>query len=355
MNKRFERHKLIPDWNQERLSKATVVIIGMGALGNEVARVLAMSGVGELIICDPDIIEESNLSRTVLFRQKDIGCLKVDAAGHMLGELFPGIEIIKRPSFLIQGVGLGELRDASLVVGCLDSRSARLQLAGRCQLVMANYLDGGTHPWGGEVRPYFDPEGPCYGCSLSSEERSIVDEPWSCLDSVNENPTGSAIPSSAVVGTWMGMIAVRFLMGVACPQGTIKIDGLRGTSVIIEQKRDPECSMHAPIGDVSIIKVRSGDTFLSLKNALPDGSVPLLWAPVQKSIHCPKCRYHETRWGVPANTLCNRCGNSLRPRTTLELDGVPENMKLEALGIAPREILAVRSKNELEWIELWEA
>lgn len=355
MNSRFKRHELISDWKQERLLNSTVVIIGMGALGNEVSRLLAMSGIGKLIICDPDIIEESNLSRATLFRQKDIGTLKVDAAYAALKELYPDIMIIKRPSLLIHGVGLGELKKASLVIGCLDSRSARLQISGRCQLVQAKYLDGGTHPWGGEIRPYFDENGPCYGCSLRPTDRSIVDEPWSCIDHDNENWEGSAIPSTAIVGSWMGMIAVRFLMGLSCPAGTIRIDASRGTSKIINQKRDPECPMHIPIGDTIKIDVTYKDKLHDLKKALPSGNVPLAWSEVQTSLFCIKCPHHENKWGRPKSEICPECGNTLLPRTTLELDDIPESLTLEELGIAPVEILAVRTKDKLEWIELCES
>lgn len=354
MNNRFQRHYLIPDWNQEQLTQSHVIVVGMGALGNEVARILAMSGVGNLVICDPDRIEESNLSRTVLFGQTDIGRLKVDAAADSLINLFPGIVVKKRPRPLVHGIGLGELRDASLVLGCLDSRSARLQLAGRCQLIKAAYIDGGTHPWGGEVRPYLDPEGPCFGCSLSEEERAVTDVPWSCLDKVQENPTGSAVPSSALVGTWMGMIAVRFLMGLDCPPGTLRIDGSRGTTMIVKQTRDPQCPMHDPVGTVNRVDVGSRDTFRELRSALPKGAVPLAWSPVQKHVECPGCAFKEISWRLPENRPCPQCGEALRSRTTLELDEVPGTLKLAHLGIPPREILAVRMQEGegVQWFEL---
>jgi len=71
VNERFARQTLIAGWEQERLQAATAVIVGMGALGNEVARILAMSGIGHLILCDHDTVALSNLSRCVLFREAD--------------------------------------------------------------------------------------------------------------------------------------------------------------------------------------------------------------------------------------------------------------------------------------------
>ncbi len=159
MNSRYARHELIPGWSQQKLTDAKVIIFGMGALGNEVARILAMSGIGHLLLCDPDRIAASNLSRTVLFRESDIGRFKVEVAATALREFNPELNIEMRSHPLVHGVGLAEIRDANLVISCLDSRSARLQLTGRCQLVKTPYIDGGTHAWGGEVRPYLDTDG----------------------------------------------------------------------------------------------------------------------------------------------------------------------------------------------------
>ncbi len=180
---RFARHRHVPGWDQEALANATVIIMGVGALGNVVAQILATSGVGRLILCDPDTVSASNLSRTPLFRPQHVGQAKVDAAAETLTALAPDTTIDGRCAGLVNGVGLAELRDADLVIGCLDSRGARLELAGRCGLVGARWIDAATTPWGGEVRPYLDPDGPCYSCTLTPAERNAHSEnavAWSC-------------------------------------------------------------------------------------------------------------------------------------------------------------------------------
>ena len=56
-----------------------VIVVGVGGIGNWVALDLALSGcINNLIIVDPDVVEESNLNRT-FFDYSDIGCFKVDA------------------------------------------------------------------------------------------------------------------------------------------------------------------------------------------------------------------------------------------------------------------------------------
>lgn len=350
----YDRHHRIPGWRQQALIDATVVVIGVGALGNEVARLLAMAGVGRLILCDPDRVDMTNLSRTVLFRRRDADeqNLKVDAAARTLSEFAAIIRIETRPAPLVHGVGLAELRDADLVVSCLDSRVARLQLAGRCGLVAAPWLDGGTSPWGGEVRPYLDPDGPCYGCGLGAEQRAVIDAPWSCAAVSEADPEGSSITLSAVVGSWMGTLAIRFLMGLPCPPQLQRLDGATGESVLVEQPRDHTCPLHQRADTPVLLAVHAGQSVGELLAALPAPGTVLSWNPIQTGIHCRSCQGRWEKWGVPSLGVCPQCGGSTRPHTTLEINRAPAEMSLAALGIAPREILAVRTDQDLAWVEL---
>jgi molybdopterin/thiamine biosynthesis adenylyltransferase len=349
---RFDRHRLVPGWDQRRLADATAVVVGMGALGNEVARLLAMCGVGRLMLCDPDRVATSNLSRCSLFRATDVGRLKVDAAADALAELQPGIVVNRRPLPLVSGVGLAELRDADVVMGCLDSKSARLQLAGRCNLVRAGWIDGGTNPWGGEVRPYLDPDGPCYGCGLTAAERGSADVPWSCVDVPAAGPEGAAAPASAIVGAWQVMLATRHLFGLPVPADLMAVDGVRGTTRLVTVARAADCPLHVPIGDVRAVPVSNRDTVGSLLAAIPPASVPLAWAPAQRSASCARCGHVVPGWRVPAVEPCPNCGSLLLPETTLDLDAAPATAELADLGVAPREILAVRTIAGIAWTEL---
>ncbi len=84
---RYARHELFfaslgkdPRAVQRRLRDASVAVIGVGGIGTWVSYLLAAAGVGRLVLVDGDVIEESNLTRQVLFRASDIGQRKVDVA-----------------------------------------------------------------------------------------------------------------------------------------------------------------------------------------------------------------------------------------------------------------------------------
>ena len=63
---RFARLEAIEWWDQSLLRNARILVVGAGALGNEIIKNLALLGVGNVIIVDMDRIELSNLSRSVL-------------------------------------------------------------------------------------------------------------------------------------------------------------------------------------------------------------------------------------------------------------------------------------------------
>ena len=77
---RYQRHELIDAWDQRLLSRSRIIVVGAGAVGNEVIKLLALIGIGNLLIVDFDRIEVHNLSRAVLFREADIGAAKAHVA-----------------------------------------------------------------------------------------------------------------------------------------------------------------------------------------------------------------------------------------------------------------------------------
>lgn len=275
---RYARHDLIPDWSQPALAAASAVIVGVGAVGSEAARLLAQAGVGRLLLCDPDTVEESNLSRGALYGPADVGRPKAEAAAAALRGREPGLAVTVRVADFRRGVGLAELRSASLVLSCLDSIADRVALSGRCGLIGAGMLDAGTHPWGGEVR-YYPPGGPCYACGCTPAERAQSTWHVACADPPGH--FGASAPVSAMTAAWQSVQAVRLLFGLPVPVGAVRLDPVTGMSETVALRRDPDCPMHHPL-DLSRVK-RAGltpaATVADLLALVEPGEQALTWQP----------------------------------------------------------------------------
>src|SRR5438876_3252542 len=125
---RFDRFKLIGWWDQQRLARARVLVIGAGALGNEIIKNLALLGVGNLLIADMDRVENSNLSRSVLYREHDNGALKATTAALAAREIYPDVKAHAFNGNIVHDLGLGAFRWADVVLGGLDNCEARLAI-----------------------------------------------------------------------------------------------------------------------------------------------------------------------------------------------------------------------------------
>ena len=93
---KFDR--LIPLFGEsglEKLAKSTVCVVGLGGVGGDACLALARCGVGNLIICDFDTVEETNINRQVVANTKTIGLYKTDVLEQMIKDINPNCNVIK--------------------------------------------------------------------------------------------------------------------------------------------------------------------------------------------------------------------------------------------------------------------
>jgi molybdopterin/thiamine biosynthesis adenylyltransferase len=78
---------------QRKLKDTRALVIGAGGLGATILPLLASAGIGEIILFDGDAVEQSNLGRQFLFRERDIGKNKAVVAAEFLRDLNPHIGV----------------------------------------------------------------------------------------------------------------------------------------------------------------------------------------------------------------------------------------------------------------------
>jgi hypothetical protein len=149
---RLGTFEFISWWEREKVQRAKVMVIGAGALGNEVIKNLALMGIGNLFIVDFDKVEAANLSRSILFREGDNNRSKAEIAAARAKSINPDIHVQYMNGDVTSQLGLGIFRRMDVVIGCLDNREARLAVNRFCYWVNKPWVDGAIQELLGHAR-----------------------------------------------------------------------------------------------------------------------------------------------------------------------------------------------------------
>lgn len=212
---RYHRQELITWWDQEKLLQARVLVVGAGAIGNEVAKNLALVGVGHIEICDMDTIEHSNLARCVFFREGHEGQNKAEILAQEVAALNPDIRAVGH-GMAVQRLGIGYLRRFDIVIGALDNREARAWVNQACRKLGLMWIDGAIEGLRGLVR-IFGTEGACYACTLTEADYKQMSHRKSCALLAPEEILSGKTPTNATTAAIVAGIqvqeAIKFLTG----------------------------------------------------------------------------------------------------------------------------------------------
>lgn len=160
----YDRQFRLEGWSQKMVKNSRVLIAGVGGLGCEIAKNLAMLGVGHLDLVDLDIIEHSNLNRQILFSGAKIGEPKAIVAARKLREINPNV-IIKGYHTSLERLNPVLYKAADVIIGGLDSMNARLNLNAQCIRFRKPFVDGGVSGYHGHVYSIFPYQNACYECN----------------------------------------------------------------------------------------------------------------------------------------------------------------------------------------------
>jgi len=147
----YARQQLIDGWDQEIINNGCIMIIGVGALGCEIAKDFALMGIGKLILVDLDTIETSNLSRQMLFKPGDEGRPKAEVAAERLKEMNLYLKVDYYFEKL-QKLPMSVYEEADVVIAALDNFNARLDLNKICLRLKKSMVEGGTVGFEGHVQ-----------------------------------------------------------------------------------------------------------------------------------------------------------------------------------------------------------
>jgi len=359
---RYSRLRLIPWWDQDRLLSARVMVVGAGALGNEILKNLALLGIGHIFIVDMDNIENSNLSRSVLYRESDEGRSKAEVAAARIKEINPSIKVQWFHGNVAYDLGLGVFRSMDVVMAGLDNREARLAINQSCWKVNRPYIDGAIEVLHGFARVFVPPDGPCYECTMNELDYKLLSARRSCAllsrdelleGKVPTTPTTSSIIAAVQVQEMVKLIHNRPELPVLKGKGFV-FNGLTHDSYIVDYPVKEDCYSHDTYASIenlgrSVRDTTVGSMLNVARERLGLDAQLEFDKEIVSSLRCDACGTGERTFralGRVTETMgrCPSCGAMRNPELTHAVYGNEDylDMTLADIGLPPFDIVTAR-------------
>ncbi|MDR2172003.1 MAG: ThiF family adenylyltransferase [Planctomycetaceae bacterium] len=319
---RFHRFSLISWWEQNRIKNAKILVVGAGALGNEILKNLALLGVGNVLVADLDQIENSNLSRSILYRANNNGQPKSKIAAEKIKEIYPEINSHYFNGNVVYDLGCGVYRWADVVLGGLDNREARLSINRNCWKVNRPWIDGAIEQINGVAR-VFVPEGVCYECTMSDVDWKLLNKRRSCNLLTRDEMQGGKTPTTPTISSVIAGIqcqeAIKLLHGMQTIAGKgFVFNGVTCDSYLVEYQQKDDCLSHDFPDEIISLPNRTDNTTVAEllamgKEICGDETILELGRDVLEKLVCPQCKDAEEMFRSLGNVnysmgTCPKCG-----------------------------------------------
>ena len=368
-NDRLGTFDFISWWDREKVKNAHVMVVGAGALGNEVIKNLVLMGVGYLYIIDFDKIEAANLSRSPLFRESDNGRVKAEVAAARAVELNPNVKVQYLNGDVTSQIGLGVIRRMDVIIGCLDNREARLAVNRFAYWMNKPWVDGAIQELLGLVRVFVPGEGACFECTLTDQARQSLSVRYSCPLLARQNILQGKVPTtptiSSIIGGMQSQEALKIIHDMDVEPGkVIHFNGLTNQMHTTSYVPKQDCESHWVYGDITELPLRADTTtieaMMKLVTAdLGSGAVLDLDQELILSLECSNCKTVENILR-PISEIsyesahCPNCKSLRETKMTHSLSGKESfnHRTLASIGVPPLHILRAYNDKEFRFYEL---
>lgn len=179
LSSKYDRQERLSLWDQHIIEDSVILIAGVGGTGSEVAKNLALLGIGHLILVDDDTIEFSNLNRQMLFREEDVGQKKAEVARKRILEQYNSDVKIEYYSNTLQNIQQKIFHKIDIIAGCVDNFLARQYLNAMAVELNIPLIDSATDGYFGQIQ-YIKPNiTACLACETPSppDETRVLTAP----------------------------------------------------------------------------------------------------------------------------------------------------------------------------------
>lgn len=297
------------EYKHAQITKVSAAVVGVGAIGTEIARLLGTLGVGNVTLIDPDVVESVNRTKSIFFQtSSDSSTYKTDSVTKQLKDYFPGVNWISHPQE-IADVGFQDLADCTLLFSATDSTLSRVESAYTCRRLEIPMIDTGllgSAYWCGRTSWFPAESGSaCYLCLLSERKRAgILAHSHSLRQSCADFQENVDVPSTPTMSSVIAGMAIDFAFRICLPSKqktaeTWEVD-LNSPPKITRTllRQSSTCPFHQLPGRHTLVKMDYD-------------------APLRSSFESLGLRAIELDWPIVRTMRCERCGNRLHPMKRL--------------------------------------
>ena len=219
-----------------RLADASVLVIGVGALGCAAADALATAGVGRLLLVDPDRVERSNLHRQLLHRTADLGRPKVESAAERLRGRHPALALATAAVRFDAANAADLARNQACLIDATDGIATKFRVNDLAVTLGTPLVHGGIVRFQGQLMTILPGVSACYRCLFGAppEEGSVP----SCQEA------GVLGSLAGTIGTLQAAEAIRLVTGAGAllADRLLTYDALAGRWRHVHLRRNPTCA-----------------------------------------------------------------------------------------------------------------
>jgi hypothetical protein len=311
-------------YDRPRLASLSVALVGVGALGAEVSRLLGMLDVGCILLIDPDIVETGNYVHSPAVRiSSSISRSKAEVFAEYNRATFTRTEWFPFP-VEIADVGFGDLEECDLIFSCTDNALARTESAWVSQRLGIPMVDGGLMGsawWKGRVSWFpGTPDSACYLCQLSHTRRAeLLSQSLAIsLSCTGRGPASQAFPTTPAMSSLVAAMQVEFGLrswasgAASCARAwEISLDHRTPAMESLTIPRSGECPWHEPALQSRLHVLPEEQTLRdSLREAGATCEILADW-PLCLSARCLRCGHEwqpmQRVARVRRNALCPQC------------------------------------------------
>jgi adenylyltransferase/sulfurtransferase len=207
--RRYGRQIMLPGIGiegQEKIRRASVLVVGAGGLGCPVLQYLTAAGTGRIGIAEFDKVDETNLQRQILYGSSDLGKLKSVIAKQKLEDiaLLNKIEILNIRIDSSNAAGIFSSFD--IIVDATDNFEARYAISDACSAAGKPMVHGSIFRSEGSVSVFNFKGGPGYRDYNPEKDRGIFRNP-----SPAETGLFGVLPG--ITGTIMANEVIKIITG----------------------------------------------------------------------------------------------------------------------------------------------